>query len=321
MRISSIFEGRSRGPVYLAILLALLCLALPASAKLATTGQIAGAQAQEMSQIASSDIAQFRPSIDVYFADSDANPGAVFYARYANSAGTPFYTRARGSLHSFTFHPGIPEKLYFVNANEKKIYLVAYTGSGWSSEQVVYTHNTYVRDIAFAKDNAGDVRLYFSEATGASANGKIYKLESDGSATQFYEVRLSNVGGYWAGDFAFDTDGNLLLSSGNHIPATIYRVRNGGGAITQIFTDRTRSIEGMAVKGGMIYYANGQTKIYKLDPSTAARSEYHADTSATGICDVGFKGPVGADDMPMAGTYYLTLTPGYVMATPFSQAS
>ncbi|MBN1324024.1 MAG: hypothetical protein JW986_08540 [Methanotrichaceae archaeon] len=321
MRTSSIFEGRSRGPVYLAILLALLCLAYPASAKLATGGQIAGAQAQEMAQIGATDIAQFRPSIDVYFADSDANPGAVFYARYANSAGTPFYTRPSGRLHSFTFHPGIPEKLYFVNANENKIYLVAYTGSGWSSEQVVYTHNTYVRDIAFAKDSAGDVRIYFSEATGAGANGKIYRLETDGTATQFYEVRLSNVGGYWGGDFAFDTDGNLLLSSGNHIPATIYKVRDGSGAISQIFTDRTRSIEGMAVKGGMIYYANGQTRIYKLDPSTAARSDFHTDSSATGICDVGFKGPIGADDMPRAGTYYLRLVAGNMMITPFSQAS
>jgi hypothetical protein len=38
------------------------------------------------------------------------------------------------------------------------------------------------RRIAFAFGKDGELRLYFSEATGAAENGKIYKIE-DGKAS------------------------------------------------------------------------------------------------------------------------------------------
>jgi parallel beta-helix repeat protein len=60
------------------------------------------------------------------------------------------YTRPGRQLFSFTFHPGIPEKLYYVNAIENKIYRTHQTGFGWAPEEVIYTHTTNVNDIAFA---------------------------------------------------------------------------------------------------------------------------------------------------------------------------
>jgi len=70
--------------------------------------------------------------------------------------------------------------------------------------RVVFTHTTYVRDVAF--DPSGN--LYFSESSGAGGEGKIYRLDlTTGTATLFYTVRLASVGGFWSGDFAYSPDG------------------------------------------------------------------------------------------------------------------
>jgi len=237
----------------------------------------------------------------VYYADARESPGSVYYAELGGAGGMPHYTRRSGNIYSFAFHPGVPEKLYFVNANENRIYLTALTGTGYSAEQTVYTHSTYVRDIAFALDDAGDLHLYFSEATGAGANGMIYRLEGDGTATPFYEVRLSDVGGSWAGDFAFDTEGNLYLSSGNRIPASIYRVRSGSGAVETVYTDNAEPIKGLIVQDGQIYYANWRKTIYLLTNGT--KNDFYTDPNRTWLSDVGFRRALSADEVPRAGTY------------------
>ena len=40
-------------------------------------------------------------------------------------------------------------------------------------------------------------------------------------------MRLSNVDGFWAGDFAFDPLGSLWPSRGNRAPASLYHVKEG----------------------------------------------------------------------------------------------
>ncbi|MCX8207792.1 MAG: PQQ-dependent sugar dehydrogenase [Methanothrix sp.] len=236
-------------------------------------------------------------ALDLYYTDAKESPGSVYHM------GTPHYTRRSGNIYSFAFHPGVPEKLYFVNANENKIYLTALTRTGYSAEQVVYTHSTYVRDIAFALDDAGDLHLYFSEATGAGANGMIYRLEGNGTATPFYEVRLSDVGGSWAGDFAFDTDGNLYLSSGNRIPASIYRVRYGTGGVETVYTDNEEPIKGLVVQDGQMYYANWRDTIYNLNLTDIRKITIYTDPDRTWLSDVGFRRALSAEEMPRAGTY------------------
>lgn len=236
--------------------------------------------------------------IDLYYTDARESPGSVYHA------GTPNYTRRSGNIYSFAFHPGVPEKLYFVNANENKIYRTHMRSDGYYfPEETVYTHDTYVRDIAFALDDSGDLRLYFSEATGAGANGMIYRLETNGTAAPFYVVRLSDVGGSWAGDFAFDTEGNLYLSSGNRIPASIYRVRSGTGAVEVVYTDNTEPIKGLVVKDGAIYYANWRNTIYKLNLTDGSKIDIYTDSDRTWLSDVGFRRVLSADEMPRAGTY------------------
>ena len=98
------------------------------------------------------------------------------------------------------------------------------------AEDAIYTHTTYIRDVAFVRDEPGRWHLRFSEACGAYGDGKIYRIEDDGTVSLFFEVPLEEVGGFWAGDFAFNPFNSLVLylSSGNKVPAHIYRVSESG---------------------------------------------------------------------------------------------
>jgi hypothetical protein len=226
------------------------------------------------------------PKLDIYFADAKESLGSVYHYNTTSGIEETVYTRPSGNLYSFMFHPAIPEKLYYVNANEYKIYRTHQTGLGWTPEEVVYTHDTYVRDLAFAFDKAGNLGLYFSESTGAGGNGKIYKIE-DSTASLFYEVKLADVGGFWAGDFAFDDKNNLYLSSGNRVPASIYKVE--GGIVKEIFKDKKEPISGFTYKDGSLYYANWRTKIYQLDLSTGRRTAIYSNSARSWLSDVGFR--------------------------------
>jgi hypothetical protein len=228
-----------------------------------------------------------------YFADGMDPVGSVYRVDSLTTPGTPIYTRISGQIYSFAFHPALPQKLYFVNANDVSIFRVVEISPGtWGAEELVLSWDTYVRDLAFRFDAAGVLRLYFSEATGASGNGMIYEVMGDGSVVPFYEVDLSAVGGYWVGDFAFDDAGNLYLSSGNNIPAMIYKVTMSGGspagAPAEIYRNDREPIAGMVVKDNSIYYANWGNKVYRLSLATGSRTVY-TDSSRGWISDVGFR--------------------------------
>jgi len=128
------------------------------------------------------------------------------------------------------------------------------------------------------------LHLYFSEACGACRNGKIYKIENN-QAKLYYEVKIP-----WAGDFGFDEEGNLYLSSGNRVPASIYKVVNGEPI--KIYT-ANELIKGFIVRDNAIYYANWRDKIYKLDLNSMQRSVVYSNSSKNWISDVAFrsKGP------------------------------
>ncbi len=274
-------------------------------------------QAGELSRIE-----ELRPRFfdPIYYADASKIPGSVYYANRSTSASI-IYSRPSGRLYSFVFHPGVPEKLYYVDANQNSIYRSDERWSGWSEEYSVYTHSTYVRDIAFASDSTGHLDLYFSEATGAKANGKIYKLE-DGSPVVIYTVRLSEVGGSWAGNFAFDNKGNLYLSSGNSMPASIYRVNNGSVTPVEIFRDKG-PITGMVYKSGYIYYADWRNNIYRLDLRTMEKTLYYTinTTSTSWISDVGFRERVSDPaELPKAGSYPLSVIGGIPTSPEFPVA-
>ncbi|WP_175265821.1 hypothetical protein [Methanothrix thermoacetophila] len=105
------------------------------------------------------------------------------------------------------------------------------------------------------------------------------------------------------GDFAFDTAGNLYLSSGNRIPASIYRVRSGTGAVETVYTDNAEPIKGLIVQDGHIYYANWRDTIYDLNLTDGRKIDIYMDPNRTWLSDVGFRRVLSADEIPRAGTY------------------
>jgi hypothetical protein len=242
-----------------------------------------------------------RSPIEIYFADARESPGSVFRLGTIPGSEETIYTRPSRNIYSFAFHPYLPEKLYYVNANEDKIYRSSETGTGWTREEVVYDHDTYVRDLAFDLDQDGDLVLYFSEATGAGADGKIYRIEDD-APVLYRTIALSDVGGFWAGDFAFGEDGTLYLSSGNRVPASIYKVDEGG--VQEIFADSKEPIKGLAYRDGFLYYANWGTKIYRLDLKTGERAEVYSNPERKWLSDVGFRGDMfEAFEAPRAAVF------------------
>lgn len=152
---------------------------------------------------------------EIYLADHYERPGFIYQYDPVAAREEPVYTHPNGNLSAIAFDD---DYVYYVNANAEHIY----RSDGCRSE-IVYTHATYVRDIAF--DSAG--RLYFSESSGARDDGTIYRLDiTTGERSQFVSVELDDVDGFWAGNFAFDPADNIYVSSGNHLPASIY-ARNG----------------------------------------------------------------------------------------------
>jgi hypothetical protein len=225
----------------------------------------------------------------LYFTDAKENPGKV-YSSAASGSESVYFARPAGNIYTFSFHPYVPEKLYYVNANDNKIYLATRTAAGvWSStDQVAYTHSTYIRDLEYYPTADGDLKVYFSESSGAGADGQIYLL-SGGAAVPYYTVRLSDVDGYWAGDFIHDSEGNLYLSSGNRVPASIYRVSRG--TVSRIYTSANAPITGMAYRDSSIYYANWGTEIHRLDLSTLVDTVVRSQPGHSWISDVAIRSP------------------------------
>ena len=114
-----------------------------------------------------------------------------------------------------TLQPGAMAEFFCNGINESHV-LIASAGGG----RPVYTHSTYVRDVAAENGN-----LYFSEASGAGHDGAIYRFR-DASYTAvdlFCHVRIADIGGFWSGNFAFGADRTVYVANGNERPACIWK--------------------------------------------------------------------------------------------------
>jgi hypothetical protein len=237
----------------------------------------------------------------IYFSDSTESPGSVYEYRQGTRSKTAIFTRASDRLYSFAFAPWDPDRLYFVNANDKKIFAVS-LGRRLLTEDVIFTHTTYVRDIAFDTHN----NLYFSESSGAGADGKIWRIEPNGTATLFFNVKLSNVDGFWAGTFTFSPDNVLFLSSGNRIPSSVYRVDMVAKTVTRLglLDSPSEAIVGITFgPSGRLYYANNKTRIYMVYPEGAPGKKVAYEDSRQQLWDVGFR--ESAPGITIPGTWVM----------------
>jgi len=215
---------------------------------------------------------------EIYLADANETPGKIFQILVDRPGRPgpflwPIYFRNSGNVHAIAFAGYGPA--YFTDANRFDIYK-----TDGVSEDRVFTHSTYVRDLAF--DSRG--RLYFSEASGARENGVIYNLNPHtGRITRFMIVPLNEVGGSWAGHFAFDSSDRLFISSGNRTPASIYEYVSGH--FRQRFT-HDEPITGFTfVNDQTLYFTNYRQKLYELR-NFRNHSVKHEERSAEGLNDV-----------------------------------
>jgi len=177
-------------------------------------------------------------------------------------------SRLVGDLHAFAMTRDGQE--YYLCANR---FAIVRADKDGKSEKVFFTHKTYVRNLRLDNDD----NVYFSESSGAGADGKIYRVQpakdqTAATAALVCTVSLGDVG-FWAGDFAFgraangglDTD-TIYLSSGNQIPSSIYRMqRKDGkwGTPERVFSART-TIQGLVVTGPReVYYVSGN-QVFRL---------------------------------------------------------
>lgn len=253
----------------LGVLCLWLCLIL--SLRLAPTH----AQPQRMS-------ASSRRQPPYYVVNADQTPGLVY--RIVNGKPSIFFRRRSGSISSIALWGG---RLYFCSANDRRIYQRME-----QRERVVFEHTSNVRDVAV--DPNGN--LYFSVTSGSGGDGRIFKLRprvdqlrpeqpfSISSTSQMRPilVRLSTVDGFWEGDFTFDAQSNLYLSSGNRIPASIYKIQeqeDGRYGFQMKYRNNRGAIKGIAIEPkrdpnnpDFIYYADWGRSIFRLRIDNSRRS-------------------------------------------------
>lgn len=197
--------------------------------------------------------AEGQPSSKLLYTDWTVQPGNVYYS--GSSGERTMFQAPSGRIYNAAIGPD--GALYYSDSNTPS--LMRATGT---HATLIYNHSTYLRDIAF--DPQG--RLYFSEATGAGGDGRIYRL-TDGVASVFFNVSLAAVNGFWAGHFAFAPDGRLYLSTGNRSSSHLYRV-DAGTPVSIYDAPAGESIAGFAFDAaGNIFYADWFHRIYRLTPS------------------------------------------------------
>ena len=250
-----------------------------------TLGEADGATVADDLTVASTDPRSIQLQIHtwpIYFSDC-AERSSVWEYRADTATQRALFTRASGSVSAFAFAPRDPSRLYFTDANRDQILRVSLASSS-PNEEVAYTHSTYVRDVAWGRDN----NLYFSEASGAGDDGKIYRLEDDGTASLFFTVRLSEIHDYWGGNFGFAPDGTLLLTSGNTSSAGLYEADVPTGTLTRLL--QLPYLTGFAFDpGGALHVTYHGTQIDILDLEGLDTRVAHIDPSQVWICDVGFR--------------------------------
>ncbi len=156
---------------------------------------------------------------------------------------------------------------------------------------------------------ADDYDLFFSISWGAGQDGLIYRVTAEDSAEVYYTVDLDHLGlpscgagGQWAGDFDFDDDGNLYLSSGNSIPSGLFMARRlGSGDLhhrPDLVTQRTEGgMVGLAHAEGALYFYDWEPAgldpeagtprfdytVYEIDPATASIEAVFSDPLARSV--------------------------------------
>lgn len=159
----------------------------------------------------------------VLAADRAAVPGTIRRLPDAAGAIAPWFVRPRAaSLHSFCigrwlWDPPAARRriLYYCDSNDRRIFFSV----GPGHEAVLGVHRTLVREVCFGPGN----QLYFSEASGAQADGKVFRIVPGAGVVLYATVSIGRIGGFWSGNFGFDRSGMMYVSNGNLAASALWR--------------------------------------------------------------------------------------------------
>ncbi|MDJ0825949.1 MAG: hypothetical protein QNJ16_10650 [Rhodobacter sp.] len=220
-----------------------------------------------------------------YVTDGREDPGHVYQLDVTHGNREAVFANPKGHLSALAL---LDDVLYFLNANSQEIY----RSVDGCQFQLLYTHSDYVRDLAF--DSAGT--LHFSAARGAAEDGTIFALDTaSGVATAKYSVPLEATGGFWAGTFAFDPDDVLYVSSGNRIPASIYRYDDPG--YTQVYQAQNPIMSFQFIASDTLVYADHGQELRRLENFTTDTA-YARNPDTVWMNDVVFAPEQGFTQLP-----------------------
>ena len=225
--------------------------------------------------------APLAPADGIYLADANLATGVVYHLADTGKL-EPYFTRPSvGTISNFAFSPS--QQLYYLDHNANTIY----TMNAQGQETVVVNGQNLVRDLAFGPDGL----LYFSYASGAAADGQIWRMNVTG-LQQVYTVPLSAVG-YFSGDFAFGPDGSLYVSQGNRDLAGIYKLSVEGGWQPVYQQPDGRGLTGFLLDAtGTFYFTDVANGIFRLVLGNP-RQPIWPIPAGSSIWDIGLIGRVG----------------------------
>lgn len=217
-----------------------------------------------------------------YVVDAEEIPGTVY--RIQNEKPNVFFRRQSGSISSISMWGG---QLFFCSRKDNKIYRRM-----GQRERVVFENRGYIRDIAV--DSNGN--LNFSEANCDKSDGRIFKLTppidelrpeqkfSISKKEKPINILLKTVDGFWDGCFTFDSQSNLYLSTGDRIPASIYKADklrvSQYNTPKNIYKNTRGVIKGIAIEPNIkdpnnpdyIFYADWGRSIFRMKMDNLKRS-------------------------------------------------
>jgi hypothetical protein len=211
---------------------------------------------------------------------ADANP-------VDRSAGAePLWVRPNGGLTGFCFMPPPPESAAATGAPALCYASAPYGNCIWRAEgeeeQLAYRSGEMIHSVKVGPGNA----VYFSTAYGMARDGAIYRMDAADWPERYCTIQIAQVGGCWAGDFAFSPSGALYIADACEDRAGIWECPRDG-APRRVFRAQ-HTVKGFCfLSERTVLYTDGTSQVWTRELGSRAGHVFFSDPSHQDqYCDV-----------------------------------